>query len=82
MTNTDHLLSEREHRCEHETLRSEVDDAEEQRVKDQQRGLVSVKEHIAERVSLVCQEKRKHVILAGAGGVGANIQQRWRSLPL
>lgn len=55
VTNTDHLLNEGEHRCEHETLRSEVDNAEEQCVKDQQRGLVSVKEHIAERVSLVCR---------------------------
>lgn len=82
MTNTDHLLSEGEHRCEHETLRSEVDNAKEQRVKDQQRGLVSVEEHIAERVSLVCVEKCKQVIHAGAGDMGANIRQRWRSVPL
>lgn len=82
MANTYHLLSEGEYRCEHETLRSEVDDAEEQCVKDQQGGLVSVKEHMAERVGLVCREKRKHVIHAGAGGMGANIQQHWRSVPL
>lgn len=67
--NTDRLLHVCEHSCEHEALRSEVDDTEEQRVKDQQRGLVSIEQHVAEGVTLVCRrssnirvtDKRKHM---------------------
>lgn len=64
-TNTHHLLSECEYGCEHKILWSKVDDTKKQRVKDQQCGLVSVKQHITKRVRLICREKRKHTLYAG-----------------
>ena len=54
-TCTDHLLHVCENSCEHEALRAEVHHAEEQRVKDQQRGLIPVEQHVAEGVGLVCR---------------------------
>lgn len=60
--NTDHLLYVCKHSCKHKALRSKVDDTEKQSVKDQQRGLISIKQHITEGVGLICSEKRKQTL--------------------
>ena len=60
--NTDHLLYVCQHRCKHKTLRSEVDDTEEQSVKDQQRGLISIKQDITKGVGLICSDKCKQTL--------------------
>ncbi len=60
--NTNHLLYACKHSWEHEALGSKVDNTEEQSVKDQQRGLISIKQHITERVGLICWNKSKHTL--------------------
>lgn len=54
-SSTDHLLYACKHSGKNKALRSEVDDTEEQSVKDQQRGLISIKQDITERVGLICR---------------------------
>lgn len=58
-TNIYHLLNVCKHCCQHKTLRSKVDNTKKQCVKDQQRGLVSIKQHITKGVNLICSEKGK-----------------------
>lgn len=59
MYSTDHLLYVCKHGCKYKTLRSQIDNTEEQSIKDQERGLISIKQHIAEGVGLICSEKHK-----------------------
>lgn len=63
-TNTDHLLYVCKHGCKHKTLRSKVDNTKKQSVKDQQCGLISIKQHVTEGVSLICGEKCKQTLYA------------------
>lgn len=57
--NTDHLLHVCKHSCKQKALGSKVDDTEEQGVKDQQCGLVSIIQHVTKSVRLICHEKCK-----------------------
>lgn len=61
---TDHLLYVCKHSCKHKTLRSKVDNTKKQSFKDQQCGLISIKQHITEGVSLICSEKCKQTLYA------------------
>lgn len=58
---TDHLLDICKNGCQHKTLRAKVDNTEKQSVKDQQRGLVSIKQHITEGVGFICGGTHKNL---------------------
>lgn len=58
-TSTHRLLYVCEHSCQHKTLSAKVNNTKKQRVKDQQRGLVSIKQHVFEGKILICNEKSK-----------------------
>lgn len=63
-SNTDHLLYVCKHGSQDKALGSKVDHRKKQGFKDQQCGLVSIKQHIAEGVSLVWNEKCKRTLHA------------------
>lgn len=56
---TDCLLYVCEDSCQHKILSAEVNDTKKQCVKNQQRGLVSIKQHIFEGEIHICNEKPK-----------------------